>query len=201
MALLQISEPDESTLPHEHRLAVGIDLGTTNSLVATVRHGFPEVLRDEQGRAIVPSVVHYSSEQTIVGIDAQAHQSSDPKNTIGSVKRLMGRGYADARELPSAGYVLVDTPGMVSVQTVQGVKSPVQVSAEILNALNARAQAALGGELVGAVITVPAYFDDAQRQATKDAAQIAGLNVLRLLNEPTAAAIAYGLDNAEGGEA
>lgn len=201
MALLQISEPGESTLPHEHRLAVGIDLGTTNSLVATVRHGFPQVLTDEAGRAMLPSVAHYSPEQTIVGVEAQARQSSDPKNTIGSVKRLMGRGYADARELPSAGYVLVDTPGMVSVQTAQGVKSPVQVSADILNALNQRAQSALGGELVGAVITVPAYFDDAQRQATKDAAQIAGLNVLRLLNEPTAAAIAYGLDNAEGSEA
>ena len=201
MALLQISEPGESTLPHEHRLAVGIDLGTTNSLVATVRHGFPQVLADEAGRAMLPSVVHYSPEQTTVGVDAQTHQSSDPKNTIASVKRLMGRGYADARELPSAGYFLVDTPGMVSVQTAQGVKSPVQVSADILNALNQRAQSALGGELVGAVITVPAYFDDAQRQATKDAAQIAGLNVLRLLNEPTAAAIAYGLDNAEGSEA
>ena len=124
MALLQISEPGESTLPHEHRLAVGIDLGTTNSLVATVRHGFPQVLTDEAGRAMLPSVAHYSPEQTIVGVEAQARQSSDPKNTIGSVKRLMGRGYADARELPSAGYVLVDTPGMVSVQTAQGVKSP-----------------------------------------------------------------------------
>ena len=201
MALLQISEPGESTLPHEHRLVVGIDLGTTNSLVATVRHGFPQVLADEQGRPMLPSVVHYTAEQITVGADAQAFQANDPRNTIASVKRLMGRGYTDARQLPDAGYVLVDTPGMVSVQTSQGVKSPVQVSAEILKALNERAQAALGGELVGAVITVPAYFDDAQRQATKDAAQIAGLNVLRLLNEPTAAAIAYGLDTEEGADA
>ena len=195
MALLQISEPNESTAPHQHRHAVGIDLGTTNSLVATVRHGFPEVLRDEQNRALLPSVVHYGATTTTVGDDAKAQQTNDPRNTIASVKRLMGRGYADARQLPDIGYVLVDTPGMVGVQTAQGVKSPVQVSADILSALHKRAKAALGDEITGAVITVPAYFDDAQRQATKDAAQIAGLNVLRLLNEPTAAAIAYGLDD------
>ena len=195
MALLQISEPNESTAPHQHRHAVGIDLGTTNSLVATVRHGFPEVLLDEQGHALLPSVVHYSATANTVGDAAKAQQITDPRNTIASVKRLMGRGYADARQLPDIGYALVDTPGMVSVQTVQGVKSPVQVSADILSALHERAKAALGDELTGAVITVPAYFDDAQRQATKDAAQIAGLNVLRLLNEPTAAAIAYGLDD------
>ena len=195
MALLQISEPNESTAPHQHRHAVGIDLGTTNSLVATVRHGFPEVLRDEQNRALLPSVVHYGATTTTVGDDAKAQQTNDPRNTIASVKRLMGRGYADARQLPDIGYVLVDTPGMVSVQTTQGVKSPVQVSADILANLHERAKLALGDEITGAVITVPAYFDDAQRQATKDAAQIAGLNVLRLLNEPTAAAIAYGLDD------
>ena len=201
MSLLQISEPGESTLPHEHRLAVGIDLGTTNSLVATVRHGFPQVLTDAENRPMLPSIVHYGADQIEVGYAAQAYQASDPKNTIASVKRLMGRGYADARQLPDTGYILVDTPGMVSVQTAQGVKSPVQVSAEILKSLHERAKDALGGELVGAVITVPAYFDDAQRQATKDAAQIAGMNVLRLLNEPTAAAIAYGLDTAEGEDA
>ena len=195
MALLQISEPNESTAPHQHRHAVGIDFGTTNSLVATVRHGFPEVLRDEQNRALLPSVVHYGATTTTVGDDAKAQQTNDPRNTIASVKRLMGRGYADARQLPDIGYVLVDTPGMVSVQTAQGVKSPVQVSADILANLHERAKLALGDEITGAVITVPAYFDDAQRQATKDAAQIAGLNVLRLLNEPTAAAIAYGLDD------
>ena len=195
MALLQISEPNESTAPHQHRHAVGIDLGTTNSLVATVRHGFPEVLRDEQNRALLPSVVHYGATTTTVGDDAKAQQTNDPRNTIASVKRLMGRGYADARQLPDIGYVLVDTPGMVSVQTAQGVKSPVQVSADILANLHERAKLAFGDEITGAVITVPAYFDDAQRQATKDAAQIAGLNVLRLLNEPTAAAIAYGLDD------
>jgi molecular chaperone HscA len=163
-----------------------------------VRHGFPEVLRDEQNRALLPSVVHYGgATTTTVGDDAKAQQTNDPRNTIASVKRLMGRGYADARQLPDIGYVLVDTPGMVSVQTAQGVKSPVQVSADILANLHERAKLALGDEITGAVITVPAYFDDAQRQATKDAAQIAGLNVLRLLNEPTAAAIAYGLDDPE----
>lgn len=197
MALLQISEPGESTAPHQHRLAVGIDLGTTNSLVATVRNGFPVVLTDEHGNALVPSIVHYAADQAQVGTDAKASQSSDPKNTVASIKRLMGRGYKDALTLPDMGYTLVDTPGMVSVQTPQGVKNPVQISADILKHLNTRAVAALGDELVGAVITVPAYFDDGQRQATKDAAQLAGLNVLRLLNEPTAAAIAYGLDNEE----
>lgn len=195
MALLQISEPNESTAPHQHRLAVGIDLGTTNSLVATVRHGFPTVLADEQGQVLLPSVVHYAASQTTVGQPAKAQSTIDPRNTIASVKRLMGRAYVDALQLPEVGYALVDTPGMVSVQTAQGVKSPVQVSADVLRVLHERAKAALGDELTGAVITVPAYFDDAQRQATKDAAQIAGLNVLRLLNEPTAAAIAYGLDD------
>jgi molecular chaperone HscA len=197
MALLQISEPGESTAPHQHRLAVGIDLGTTNSLVATVKHGFPTVLTDESGAALLPSVVHYATNATTVGNPAKALQANDPRNTIASIKRLMGRGYAEAQKLPHVGYELLDTPGMVSVQTAQGAKNPVQVSAEILKNLHERAVQSLGDDLVGAVITVPAYFDDAQRQATKDAAQLAGLNVLRLLNEPTAAAIAYGLDNAD----
>jgi molecular chaperone HscA len=200
MALLQISEPGESTAPHQHRLSVGIDLGTTNSLVATVRHGFPSVLADESGATLLPSVVHYADTHIDVGLTAKQASSVDPKNTIASVKRLMGRGYHDALQLPDAGYTLVDTPGMVSVQTVQGVKSPVEVSAEILKALYQRALQNLNDDIVGAVITVPAYFDDAQRQATKAAAELAGLNVLRLLNEPTAAAIAYGLDNADGTE-
>lgn len=197
MALLQISEPGESTAPHQHRLSIGIDLGTTNSLVATVRNGFPTVLTDEQGASLVPSIVHYSSDKTMVGIAAKALQSSDPKNTIASVKRLMGRGYQDALALPDTGYTLVDTTGMVSMQTPQGVKSPVEVSAVILQNLYQRALQSFNDDIVGAVITVPAYFDEAQRQATKDAAQIAGLNVLRLLNEPTAAAIAYGLDTTD----
>ncbi|GHA64795.1 chaperone protein HscA [Formosimonas limnophila] len=201
MALLQISEPGESTAPHQHRLSVGIDLGTTNSLVATVRHGFPSVLADESGATLLPSVVHYADAQIDVGLSAKQASSTDPKNTIASVKRLMGRGYQDALQLPDAGYTLVDTPGMVSVQTVQGVKSPVEVSAEILKALYQRALQSLNDDIVGAVITVPAYFDDAQRQATKAAAELAGLNVLRLLNEPTAAAIAYGLDLADGADA
>ena len=201
MALLQISEPGESTAPHQHRLAIGIDLGTTNSLVATVRHGFPTVLADESGATLLPSIVHYGADQIDVGVAAKQASANDPKNTIASVKRLMGRGYQDALSLPDAGYALVDVPGMVSVQTVQGVKSPVEVSAEILKALYLRALQTLNDDIVGAVITVPAYFDDAQRQATKAAAELAGLNVLRLLNEPTAAAIAYGLDVTEGSEA
>jgi molecular chaperone HscA len=199
MALLQISEPGESTAPHQHRLAIGIDLGTTNSLVATVRSGLAVVLKDEQGRSLLPSVVRYKTDQTVVGYDAQAKQSEDPKNTIVSAKRFMGRGLKDIAHIESMPYDFVDADGMVKLKTVRGVKSPVEVSAEILKALRLRAEASLGGEITGAVITVPAYFDDAQRQATKDAATLAGLNVLRLLNEPTAAAIAYGLDNASEG--
>jgi molecular chaperone HscA len=199
MALLQISEPGESTAPHQHRLAIGIDLGTTNSLVATVRSGMAVVLKDEQGRSLLPSVVRYRADQTVVGYEAQAKQSEDPKNTIISAKRFMGRGRRDIAHIESMPYDFVDADGMVKLKTVQGVKSPVEVSAEILKALRIRAEASLGGEITGAVITVPAYFDDAQRQATKDAATLAGLNVLRLLNEPTAAAIAYGLDNAAEG--
>jgi molecular chaperone HscA len=200
MALLQISEPGMSTAPHQHRLAVGIDLGTTNSLVATVRSSVPEVLQDEEGRSLLPSVVRYLSNGTAhIGGKAQAMQTVDPKNTIVSVKRFMGRGLKDVAYSENLPYDFVDAPGMVQLSTVAGVKSPVEVSAEILATLRQRAEDALGDELVGAVITVPAYFDDAQRQATKDAARLAGLNVLRLLNEPTAAAIAYGLDNESEG--
>src|SRR5512146_992898 len=200
MALLQISEPGMSTAPHQHRLAVGIDLGTTNSLVATVRNGISMVLNDEDGAALLPSVVRYLADSSVqVGYPAQALQSEDPVNTIVSVKRFMGRGLTDIGDVSNLPYRFVDAPGMVQLKTAGGVKSPVEISAEILKVLRLRAEAALGGELVGAVITVPAYFDDAQRQATKDAAQLAGLNVLRLLNEPTAAAIAYGLDNASEG--
>jgi len=200
MALLQIAEPGESTAPHQHRLAVGIDLGTTNSLVATVRNSIPVVLDDLEGRGLLPSVVRYLGEGGVeVGYDAQRHQSLDARNTIVSVKRMMGRARADVLHVDSLPYDFVDAPGMVQLRTVAGVKSPVEVSAEILRALRERAEAALGGPLVGAVVTVPAYFDDAQRQATKDAAKLAGLNVLRLLNEPTAAAVAYGLDHAAQG--
>ena len=200
MALLQISEPGLSTAPHQHRLAVGIDLGTTNSLVATVRNGISVVLNDAAGHGLLPSVVRYHPDgTTTVGSKAQAQAALDPHNTITSVKRFMGRGVKDIPDLSTLPYQFVDAPGMVQLKTVAGVKSPVEVSADILKVLKARAEASLGGDLVGAVITVPAYFDDAQRQATKDAAKLAGLNVLRLLNEPTAAAIAYGLDNAAEG--
>lgn len=199
MALLQISEPGMFAAPHQHRLAVGIDLGTTNSLVATVRSATPSVLPDADGRSLLPSIVHYAADGTInVGHSAKAKQNLDPINTIASVKRFMGRGLHDVATLDLP-YRFVDAPGMVQIKTAGGIKSPVEVSADILRQLKTRAEESLGGELVGAVITVPAYFDDAQRQATKDAAQLAGLNVLRLLNEPTAAAIAYGLDNAAEG--
>jgi molecular chaperone HscA len=206
MALLQISEPGQTPDPHQRRIAVGIDLGTTHSLVASVRHGVPECLPDEQGRVILPSVVRYlapgqgSGRQ--IGWDALAAQADDPHNTISSVKRLMGRKLADlqdgglAARLP---YTVVDGPGMAAVRTIAGDKSPVEVSAEVLATLRFRAEDSFDSDLFGAVITVPAYFDDAQRQASKDAARMAGLEVLRLINEPTAAAIAYGLDQgAEG---
>jgi molecular chaperone HscA len=200
MALLQISEPGMSTAPHQHRLAVGIDLGTTNSLVATVRSSIPEVLSDEDGRPLLPSVVRYlPNGHANIGYKAMAARTSDPKNTVVSVKRFMGRGLKDIAHAENMPYDFVDAPGMVQLRTVAGVKSPVEVSAQILATLRQRAEDALGDELVGAVITVPAYFDDAQRQATKDAAQLAGLNVLRLLSEPTAAAIAYGLDHGKEG--
>ncbi|MGZ5201529.1 MAG: Fe-S protein assembly chaperone HscA [Telluria sp.] len=200
MALLQISEPGMSTAPHQHRLAVGIDLGTTNSLVATVRSSIPEVLSDEDGRPLLPSVVRYlPNGHANIGYKAMAARTTDPKNTVVSVKRFMGRGLKDIAHAENMPYDFVDAQGMVQLRTVAGVKSPVEVSAQILATLRQRAEDALGDELVGAVITVPAYFDDAQRQATKDAAQLAGLNVLRLLSEPTAAAIAYGLDHGKEG--
>ncbi len=199
MALLQISEPGASPDPHQRQLAIGIDLGTTNSLVATVRNGIPVVLPDESGHPLLPSIVRYGETGVDVGYAAQAMQARDPQNTIVSVKRLMGRGLADLSDARRFPYRFIDDPGMVRIATRAGHKSPVEVSAEILRALRIRAEANLAGELAGAVVTVPAYFDDAQRQATKDAAQLAGLNVLRLLNEPTAAAIAYGLDNAAEG--
>jgi len=200
VALMQISEPGMSPEPHQARLAVGIDLGTTNSLVATVRSGVPVVLPDANGRPLLPSIVRYvDSRKVEVGYAAQARQADDPKNTIVSVKRFMGRGVKDVVHLESAPYDFVDAPGMLQLRTVAGVKSPVEVSSEILRVLRERAELSLQGNISGAVITVPAYFDDAQRQATKDAGRIAGLNVLRLLNEPTAAAIAYGLENASEG--
>ncbi|HEX8543540.1 MAG TPA: Fe-S protein assembly chaperone HscA [Pseudomonas sp.] len=201
MALLQIAEPGQSPQPHQRRLAVGIDLGTTNSLVAALRSGLSEPLADAQGQVILPSAVRYHADRVEVGQAAKAAAAADPFNTVLSVKRLMGRGLADVKQLgEQLPYRFVGGEShMPFIETIQGPKSPVEVSADILKVLRERAELALGGELVGAVITVPAYFDDAQRQATKDAAKLAGLNVLRLLNEPTAAAVAYGLDqNAEG---
>ncbi len=202
MALLTISEPGQSTAPHQHRLAAGIDLGTTNSLVASVRNGVAETLPDAEGRHRLPSVVHYREDGSVdVGLAAREQAAEDPLNTIISVKRFMGRGVDDIKrlgtELPYE-FVAAES-GMPLIRTVAGDKSPVQVSAEILRALRERAESTLGGELTGVVITVPAYFDDAQRQATRDAGKLAGLNVMRLLNEPTAAAVAYGLDKDSDG--
>ena len=200
MALLQISEPGQSPDPHQRRIAVGIDLGTTHSLVASVRNGVAECLPDAEGRVLLPSVVRYLDEENRqIGYAALDEQVHDPRNTISSVKRLMGRGIDDIANRAHLPYLLKDLPGMVTLQTVAGDKSPVQVSAEILATLRFRAEDSFDDDIFGAVITVPAYFDDAQRQATKDAAQLAGINVLRLINEPTAAAIAYGLDNQSQG--
>ncbi len=200
MALLQISEPGQAPNPHERRVAIGIDLGTTHSLVASVRNGVSECLPDDEGRVILPSVVRYlPGDKRQIGYAALAAQVDDPANTISSVKRLMGRGIDDIGSRAQLPYQLIDKPGMVTLQTVAGEKSPVEISAEILATLRFRAEDTFDGDIYGAVITVPAYFDDAQRQATKDAAQLAGLHVLRLINEPTAAAIAYGLDNASQG--
>ena len=200
MALLQISEPGMSAAPHQHRLAVGIDLGTTNSLVATVRSGSAVCLPDSDGRATLPSVVRYLDGEVEVGKNALSAQKTDPLNTVSSAKRLIGRTLTDlAQEVQYLPYRFTPNERVVELNTRQGAKTPIEVSAEILKALKSRAEETLGGDLIGAVITVPAYFDDAQRQATKDAARLAGLNVLRLLNEPTAAAIAYGLDNASEG--
>ena len=201
MALLQISEPGLSAAPHQRRLAVGIDLGTTNSLVATVRSGQAETLADEQGRHLLPSVVHYQQQGHAVGYDARANAARDPANTISSVKRMMGRSLADIQtRYPHLPYQLqASENGLPMIATEAGLLNPIRVSSDILKVLAARATATLGGDLDGVVITVPAYFDDAQRQGTKDAARLAGLHVLRLLNEPTAAAIAYGLDSGQEG--
>ena len=200
MALLQISEPGQAPNPHERRIAIGIDLGTTHSLVASVRSGVSECLPDDEGRVILPSVVRYmAGDKRQIGYAALDAQVDDPANTISSVKRLMGRGIDDIGSHAQLPYQLIDKPGMVTLQTVAGEKSPVEISAEILATLRFRAEDTFDDDIYGAVITVPAYFDDAQRQATKDAAKLAGLNVLRLINEPTAAAIAYGLDNASQG--
>lgn len=201
MALLQIAEPGQSANPHEHKLAIGIDLGTTNSLVASVRSGEAKVLPDLEGRFSLPSVVHYGSDRSVtVGFDAKTNAQHDPENTIVSVKRFLGRGLADIQstygKLP---YIFVEKENKLSLLTSQGEKNPIEVSAEILYVLKQQAESTLGGDLVGAVITVPAHFDDAQRQGTKDAAQLAGINVLRLINEPTAAAVAYGLDSGQEG--
>ncbi len=201
MALLQIAEPGQAAAPHQHRLAVGIDLGTTNSLVASVRSGQSAILNDEQERSLVPSVVHYGVEEKKVGLEAFEQASLDPKNTVISVKRLIGRSLADVQSrYSSLPYEFVASEnGLPLIVTAQGPKSPIEVSSDILSRLNHIAEQRLGGELSGVVITVPAYFDDAQRQSTKDAARLAGLNVLRLLNEPTAAAVAYGLDSGQEG--
>ncbi|CAH1562345.1 MULTISPECIES: Fe-S protein assembly chaperone HscA [Vibrio] len=201
MALLQIAEPGQSSAPHEHKLAAGIDLGTTNSLVASVRSGDAKTLTDDQGRSILPSVVNYTQDSASVGYDAKAKAELEPANTIISVKRLIGRSLKDIQaRYPSLPYQFKESDnGLPILQTAQGDKNPIEVSADILKALGKRAEETLGGELAGVVITVPAYFDDAQRAGTKDAAKLAGLHVLRLLNEPTAAAIAYGLDSGQEG--
>ena len=199
MALLQISEPGQSTAPHRHNLACGIDLGTTNSLVASVMSGATKLLKDEDERAILPSVVHFDPDDISVGYEALRFSIQDPSNTIFSIKRFMGISYNEAKSIKNLPYELVDQNGSVGFKTAIGVLSPIEVSAKILSNLKERAEKALGDELKGSVITVPAYFNDAQRQSTKDAANLAGINVLRLLNEPTAAAIAYGLETKEEG--
>ena len=199
MALLQISEPGQSTAPHRHNLACGIDLGTTNSLVASVMSGATKLLKDADGHAILPSVAHFSSGEVSIGKEALKFSIKDPSNTIFSIKRFMGISFDEAKAIKNLPYDLIDQGGSVGFQTSIGILSPIEVSARILSSLKNRAEKALGDELKGAVITVPAYFNDAQRQSTKDAAKLAGINVLRLLNEPTAAAIAYGLETKEEG--
>ncbi|MBP9569327.1 MAG: Hsp70 family protein, partial [Aeromonadaceae bacterium] len=199
MALLHIAEPGLSAAPHQHKWAVGIDLGTTNSLVAVVRSASAETLADEQGRHLLPSVVHYQSDGLRVGFEARQEAAQDPCNTLSSVKRWMGKAASDVSVEHLPYQLTASASGMAQIETVQGPVNPVQVSAEILKALATRASHTLGAELDGVVITVPAYFNDAQRQATKDAARLAGLHVLRLLNEPTAAAVAYGLDSGQEG--
>ncbi len=201
MALLQIAEPGQSSAPHEHKLAAGIDLGTTNSLVASVRSGDASTLEDDNGRSILPSVVNYANTETVIGHEAKAMAEQQPEDTVISVKRLLGRSLADIeKRYPSLPYRFeASDNGLPIIKTAQGNKNPVEISADILRVLGQRAEQTLGGELAGVVITVPAYFDDAQRAGTKDAAKLAGLHVLRLLNEPTAAAIAYGLDSGQEG--
>jgi molecular chaperone HscA len=197
MALLQISEPGESSAPHQHRNSIGIDLGTTNSLVATVRSGEAVCLADEEGRSLLPSVVHFGGTETLTGYQALALQTSDPLNTISSIKRMMGRGREDVSQLGNVvpyEFVVRAESKVPRIRTRSGDFSAVEISSEILKALDVRAVKSTGGDIDGVVITVPAYFDDAQRQATRDAATLAGLNLFRLLNEPTAAAVAYGLD-------
>ena len=199
MALLQIAEPGQSTLPHQHKLAVGIDLGTTNSLVATVQSGLPVILKDMDENSLIPSIVYYGKNETKVGHEALSYLSKDAKNTIVSVKRLMGHTRSDIQNIESLPYTFDDASQDIQIKTNQGLKHPVEISSDILKKLKDLAEVSLCGEITGAVITVPAYFDDAQRQATKDAAKLAGLNVLRLINEPTAAAVAYGLDQKKEG--
>ena len=197
MALLQISEPGQSTAPHHHNLACGIDLGTTNSLVASVISGETKLILDNNNEAMLPSVVHCGQDKLTIGNKAIKFALSDPTNTIFSIKRFMGISYSEAENIENLPYNLIDSDGNFSFQTSRGVLSAIEISASILSELKKRAEDALGGDLVGAVITVPAYFNDAQRQSTKDAARISGINVLRLINEPTAAAIAYGLESGE----
>ena len=200
MALLQISEPGQSSAPHQHKLAIGIDLGTTNSLVASVMSGVSTILTDENNEAILPSVVHCGKDNKLtVGCDACPYAQTDPTNTIVSVKRFMGLNYKEVSKFKNCPYQLVENGNNVLFHTAMGDLGAVEISSSILSTLKQRAEKALGGDLVGAVITVPAYFNDAQRQATKDAATLAGLNTLRLLNEPTAAAVAYGLESGEEG--
>ena len=199
MALLQIAEPGQSTLPHQHKLAVGIDLGTTNSLVATVQSGLPVILQDMDENSLIPSIVYYGKNETKVGHEALSYLSKDAKNTIVSVKRFMGHTRSDIQNIESLPYTFDDASQDIQIKTNQGLKHPVEISSDILKKLKDLAEVSLCGEITGAVITVPAYFDDAQRQATKDAAKLAGLNVLRLINEPTAAAVAYGLDQKKEG--
>jgi len=199
MALLQIAEPGQSTLPHQHKLAVGIDLGTTNSLVATVQSGLPIILKDINEQKLIPSIVYYGKNEIKVGQEALPYLSTDAKNTIVSVKRFMGHALSDIQYRESLPYEFNDTSPDIQIKTEQGYKHPIEISSDILKKLKETAEVSLCGEITGAVITVPAYFDDAQRQATKDAAKLAGLNVLRLINEPTAAAVAYGLDQKKEG--
>ena len=199
MALLQIAEPGQSTLPHQHKLAVGIDLGTTNSLVATVQSGLPVILKDVDENSLIPSIVYYGKNETKVGHEALPYLSKDAMNTIVSVKRFMGHTRSDIQNPEALPYTFDDASQDIQIKTSQGLKHPVEISSDILKKLKDLAEVSLCGEITGAVITVPAYFDDAQRQATKDAAKLAGLNVLRLINEPTAAAVAYGLDQKKEG--